>query len=40
MPLELSPEEFGLLADRVSRGAGDYLADLVGLVSFPATSGP
>ena len=39
MPLELSPEEFGLLADRVSRAAGDYLAGLDGRASFPATSG-
>src|SRR5258708_39014241 len=40
MPLELSPEEFGLLADRVSRAAGDYLAGLGGRASFPATPGP
>src|SRR5258707_12592306 len=40
MPLELSPEEFGLLADRVSRAAGDYLAGLDGRASFPATAGP
>ncbi len=38
MPLELSPEEFGLLADRVCRAAGEYLASLDGRASFPATS--
>jgi glutamate/tyrosine decarboxylase-like PLP-dependent enzyme len=39
MPLELSPEEFYLLADRVCRAAGEYLAGLDGRASFPATSG-
>jgi hypothetical protein len=39
MPLELSPEEFDLLADRVSRTASEYLAGLDGRASFPATSG-
>ena len=39
MPLELSPEEFDLLADRVSRAASEYLAGLDGRASFPATSG-
>lgn len=39
MPLELSPEEFDLLADRVCRAAGEYLAGLDGRASFPATSG-
>src|SRR5258708_18944206 len=38
MPLELSPEEFGLLEDRVGRAAGDSLAGLDGRASFPATS--
>src|SRR6266567_3246153 len=28
MPLELSPEDFALLADRVCRAASEYLADL------------
>src|SRR5260370_26889335 len=40
MALEISPENFGLLADRVCRAAGDYLAGLDGRASFPATSGP
>ena len=39
MPLELSPEDFGLLADRVCRAASEYLANLDGRASFPATSG-
>ena len=39
MPLELSPEDFGLLADRVCRAASEYLAGLDGRASFPATSG-
>ncbi len=38
MPLELSPEDFGLLADRVCRAASEYLAGLDGRASFPATS--
>ena len=39
MPLDLSQEEFDLLADRVSRAASEYLAGLDGRASFPATSG-
>ncbi len=39
MPLELSPEDFSLLADRVCRAASEYLASLDGRASFPATSG-
>lgn len=39
MPLELSAEDFGLLADRVCRAASGYLAGLDGRASFPATSG-
>jgi aromatic-L-amino-acid/L-tryptophan decarboxylase len=39
MPLELSPEDFGLLAERVCRAASAYLAGLDGRPSFPATSG-
>src|SRR5512140_1853765 len=39
MPLELSPEDFGLLAGRVCRAAGEYLAGLDGCASFPVTSG-
>jgi aromatic-L-amino-acid decarboxylase len=39
MSLELSPEEFDLLADRVFRAAREYLAGLDGRPSFPATSG-
>jgi aromatic-L-amino-acid/L-tryptophan decarboxylase len=39
MPLELSAEDFGLLADRVRRAASGYLAGLDGRASFPATSG-
>ena len=39
MPLELSPEDFALLADRVCRAASEYLANLDGRASFPATSG-
>jgi aromatic-L-amino-acid decarboxylase len=39
MPLELSPEDFELLADRVCRAASDYLTGLDGRASFPATSG-
>jgi aromatic-L-amino-acid decarboxylase len=39
MSLELSPEEFDLLADRVFRAAREYLAGLDGRASFPATSG-
>ncbi|HEX9529042.1 MAG TPA: pyridoxal-dependent decarboxylase [Streptosporangiaceae bacterium] len=40
MPLELSPGDFGILADRVCRAASDYLAGLDRRRSFPATSGP
>src|SRR5215469_6346162 len=40
MPLELSGGDFGLLANRISRAAGSYLAGLDGRASFPATSGP
>jgi glutamate/tyrosine decarboxylase-like PLP-dependent enzyme len=39
MVLELSPEDFGLLADRVCREAGDYLTGLDRRGSFPVTSG-
>ena len=39
MPLELSPEDFDLLAERACRAASDYLAGLDGRASFPATSG-
>ena len=39
MPLELSPESFDVLADRVCRAASGYLAGLDGRASFPATSG-
>jgi aromatic-L-amino-acid/L-tryptophan decarboxylase len=39
MPLELSPEDFDLLADRVCRAASEYLAGLDGRASFPAISG-
>lgn len=39
MALEISPDNFGLLADRVCRAASDYLADLDGRASFPAMSG-
>src|SRR5260370_22211889 len=39
MPLELPPEDFDLLADRVCRAASEYLAGLDGRASFPATSG-
>jgi aromatic-L-amino-acid decarboxylase len=39
MSLELSPEEFDLLADRVFQAAREYLAGLDGRASFPATSG-
>jgi aromatic-L-amino-acid decarboxylase len=39
MPLELSPEDFHLLADRVSGAASEYLAGLDRRASFPATSG-
>jgi aromatic-L-amino-acid/L-tryptophan decarboxylase len=39
MTLDLSPKDFGLLADRVCREAGDYLAGLDTRPSFPATSG-
>src|SRR5487761_1118741 len=39
MPLELPPEDFSLLADRVCRAASEYLAGLDGRASFPATSG-
>jgi aromatic-L-amino-acid/L-tryptophan decarboxylase len=39
VPLELPPEDFHLLADRVSRAASDYLAGLDRRPSFPATSG-
>jgi len=39
MPLELTPEDFDILADRVCRAASDYLAGLDGRRSFPATSG-
>src|SRR5215813_11530048 len=40
MPLELSTEDFGRLADRVCRAAGDYLAGLDERASLPAASGP
>ena len=39
MPLELPPEDFDLLADRVCRAASEYLAGLDGRASFPAISG-
>jgi glutamate/tyrosine decarboxylase-like PLP-dependent enzyme len=39
MPLDLSPEDFNLLAERAGRAASDYLAGLDGRPSFPATSG-
>jgi aromatic-L-amino-acid/L-tryptophan decarboxylase len=39
MPLELSPEDFDPLADRMCQVANEYLADLDGRPSFPATSG-
>jgi glutamate/tyrosine decarboxylase-like PLP-dependent enzyme len=39
MPLEMTVEEFALLADRVCRVASEYLSDLDGRASFPATSG-
>jgi aromatic-L-amino-acid/L-tryptophan decarboxylase len=39
MPLEVSPGDFDLLADRVCRAASDYLVGLDGRASFPATSG-
>lgn len=39
MPLELSPEDFDLLVDRVCRAAGGYLAGLDGRASFPPISG-
>ena len=40
MPLELPPDEFEILADRVCRAAGDYLAGLDRRPSAPETSGP
>lgn len=40
VPLELTPESFDVLADRVCRAASGYLAGLDGRASFPATSGP
>ena len=39
MPLELSPEDFDLLAERVCRTASEYLAGLDRRASFPAISG-
>jgi aromatic-L-amino-acid/L-tryptophan decarboxylase len=39
MPLELPPEDFDVLADRVCRAASSYLAGLGTRASFPATSG-
>jgi aromatic-L-amino-acid decarboxylase len=39
MPLELSSDEFEMLADRACRAASEYLAGLDGRRSFPATSG-
>jgi aromatic-L-amino-acid/L-tryptophan decarboxylase len=39
MPLELTPGDFDVLADRACRAASDYLARLDGHRSFPATSG-
>ena len=39
MPLEVSGEDFDLLADRVCRAASGYFAGLDGRASFPATSG-
>ena len=39
MPLELSPEDFDLLADRVCRAASDYLTGLDRRPSVAATSG-
>lgn len=39
MPLELTPGDFDMLADRVCRVASDYLAGLDGRRCFPATSG-
>src|SRR6266540_73134 len=39
MPLELSPEDFDLLADHVCRAASGYLAGLDRRASFPVTSG-
>src|SRR5260370_231209 len=39
MPLELPPEDFDLLADRVGRAASEYLAGLDGRASFPVKSG-
>ena len=40
LPLQLSPEEFRRLADRVSDAATDFLAALEGSPIFPPTSGP
>ncbi len=39
MPLELSPEDFDMLADRVCRAASGYLTGLDERRSFPVTSG-
>ena len=39
MPLELSPEDFDLMADHVCRAASGYLAGLDRRASFPVTSG-
>jgi aromatic-L-amino-acid decarboxylase len=39
MSLELSPEDFDILADRVCRAASDYLTGLDRRQSFPVTSG-
>ena len=39
MPLELSPEDFDLLAERVCRAASEYFAGLDRRASFPAISG-
>jgi hypothetical protein len=39
MPLDLTPGDFDILADRVRRAASDYLTGLDGRRPFPATSG-
>jgi len=40
LPLQLSPEEFRDLADRVAAAAADFLASLDDRHIFPSTSGP
>jgi aromatic-L-amino-acid/L-tryptophan decarboxylase len=40
LPLQLSPEEFRKLADRVAAAATEFLATLEGRPVFPPTSGP